>query len=179
MNQIFGAGTFTSRLGLEVRSNRGLAYYVFGMVFDSPDPNQGMFLSAVGTRADKTCETISVMRGIIDSMSIKPITDEEIQTAKETIINSFIFQYASTQQIVNQEMRLAFDSYPTDYLSSYIPRIRAVTKEDVIRVAAKYLRNDQLRILVVGDSTRFDKDLRTLGPLTILPADDPDTGEQP
>ena len=172
MNQIFGAGTFTSRLGMEVRSNRGLAYYVFGAVFDSPDPRQGMFLALVGTRADKTHETIGVMRGIVDSMSTQPITDQEMQSAKETIINSFIFQYASSEQIVNQQMRLAFDGYPPDYLETYIPRIRAVTKDDVKRVARKYLRAEEMRVLVVGDSTRFDQPLDAFGPVTVLPPDD-------
>ncbi len=179
MNQIFGAGTFTSRLGQEVRSNRGLAYYVFGIVLDSPDPNQGMFLAAVGTRADKTSETISVMRSVIDSMSIKPVTDDEISAAKETIINSFVFSYASPERIAGQEMRLVFDGYPEDYLTSYIPRIRSVTKDDVVRVARKYLRSNQLRVLVVGDSTRFDGNLGALGPFISLPPDDPSGDQAP
>jgi len=172
MNYIFGMGTFTSRLGLEVRSNRGLAYYVFGAVFDSPDPRQGMFLAVTGTRAEKTHEAISIMRGIIDSMTVLPITDEEMKTAQETIINSFVFHYASAEQIVGQQMRLAFNGYPADYLETYIPRIRAVTKDDVTRVSGKYLRSDDMRILVVGDRSRFDNPLDDLGPVTVLPPDD-------
>jgi predicted Zn-dependent peptidase len=173
MNDIFGAETFTSRLGLEVRSNRGLAYYVFGAVYDSPDPRQGMFLAVTGTRADKTHEAITVMKGIIDSMSVLPITDEEMRTAKETIVNSFVFQYASAEQIVGQQMRLAFNGYPEDYLRTYIPYIRAVTKDDVRGVAEKYLCSGEMRILVVGDPSRFDAPLDAFGPVTVLPPDDP------
>ena len=163
MNRIFGNGTFTSRLGLEVRSNRGLAYYVFGAVFEDPDPRQGMLLAIAGVRADKTYEAVTVMRDIIAKMSTQPITDAEFNTAKDMIINSFIFNYTSPEQIVSQQSFLSFMGYPDDYLETYIDRIRAVTKEDVLRAAKKYLDPKELRIMVVGDPEIVKKPLSELG----------------
>jgi zinc protease len=163
MNRIFGNGTFTSRLGVEVRSNRGLAYYVFGAVFEDPDPRQGMLLALAGVRADKTYEAVTVMRDIIAKMSTQEITDGEFSTAKDMIINSFIFNYTSPGQIVSQQSFLSFTGYPDDYLETYIARIRAVTKADVLRVAKKYLDPAQLRIMVVGDPEIVKKPLSELG----------------
>ncbi len=168
MNRIFGVGTSTSRLGLEVRSNRGLAYQVGGAVLSDPDPRQGMMLAVAGTRADKTHETVTVMRAVIDSMSTQPVTDAEMKQTKDMIVNSFIFAYDSPRQIVGQQMQLAYEGYEDDYLETYIARIGAVSKDDVLRVAGKYLRTESLRILVVGDSTKFDKPLGEFGTVRLL-----------
>ena len=168
MNRIFGAGTFTSRLGLEVRSNRGLAYYVWGEVFSDPDPRQGMTLALCGTRADNTHEAITVMRDIIANMSTQEITDEEFENAKSMIINSFIFNYTSAAQIAWQQMYMDAFGFPEDYLSSYIQNINAVTKEDVLRVAGQYLQPDNLRILVVGNPEIVGEALAEFGTVTTL-----------
>ncbi len=168
MNKIFGDGTFTSRLGLEVRSNRGLAYYVGGFVFDSPDPRQGMTLAVAGVGADKTHEAITVMRDIMAGMGTDPITDEEMERAKEMIINSFIFNFTSSEQIAYQQMWLAFMGYPDDYLETYIPKVRALTKDEVRQAARQYLSTDDLRILVVGNQDAFEKPLGEFGNITEL-----------
>ena len=171
LNQIYGQDTFTSRLGTEVRSNRGLAYYVFGVVLSDPDPRQGMFVAAAGTRVDKTYETIGVMRQVTAGMSRQPISDEEMATAKDAIVNSFVFQYDSPAKIVGQQMRLAFEGYPPDYLKTYIGHIRAVTKLQVLSAARKYLDADSLRTFVVGAPAMFDRPLDAYGPVTVLRPD--------
>ncbi len=173
MNRIYGIGTFTSRLGTEVRSNRGLAYSVFGAVFDSPDPRHGMALALVQTRANATGETISVMEQITREMTTDPATQEELDNAKNQLINSFIFGFSSRASIVERRVELAFDGFPDDYLETYLDRIRAVTVEDVTRVAAKYLRGDDLRILVVGDRSQFDQPLESFGPVTEITVNGP------
>ena len=177
MNRIFGAGTFTSRLGLEVRSNRGLAYYVWGEVFSDPDPRQGMLLALCGTRGDKTHEAVTVMRDIITNMSTQEITDEEFRNAKDMIINSFIFNYTSAAQIAAQQMYLSAFGFPEDYLSTYIQRIEAVTKEDVLRVAGQYLRPEELRILVVGDPAIVSEALASFGEVTTIPTYEEEMGQ--
>ena len=171
MNRIFGAGTFTSRLGTEVRSNRGLAYYVYGAVFSDPDPSQGMLLALAGTRVDKTAEAIGVMRAIIDSMDTQPITDAELRSSKDQIANSFVFAYSSADQIVSRQMSMEYEGYPDDYLDTYIQRIEAVTAEDVQRVAREYLDAENLRIIVVANPSDFDRPLDEYGPVNALPSD--------
>jgi zinc protease len=171
MNRIFGAGTFTSRLGVEVRSNRGLAYYVYGAVFEDPDPRQGMALALAGTRIDKAAETIEVSRAIIDSMDTQPVTDEELASAKDQIVNSFVFEFAKPAQIVSRQMWMEYQGYADDYLDTYMERILGVSEADVHRVAAKYLKPDDLRILVVGNPDLLREPLSAFGSVTVLEAD--------
>jgi predicted Zn-dependent peptidase len=160
MNEIFGAGTFTSRLGTEVRSNQGLAYAVFGSVIEGL--NGGMFLTVCQTKA----ETTALMKDIIARMQTEPIQDREMEDARNSLINSFIFKYASPAQIVNQKVSLKYDGYPDDYLETYLDRIQKVTKEDVLRVAKKYIHPDALAIFALGKPEKFDRPMAEFGPVT-------------
>ncbi len=164
MNEIFGAGTFTSRLGTEVRSNQGLAYAVFGSILDGI--NGGMFLTVCQTKAETTARALALMKDITAKMQTEPIQDREMEDAKNSLINSFIFKYASPAQIVNQKVSLKYDGYPDDYLETYIDRIQKVTKEDVLRVAKRYIHPDGLVIFALGKPENFDRPLTEFGPVT-------------
>jgi predicted Zn-dependent peptidase len=65
---------------------------------------------------------------------------------------------------------LEFDEYPPDYLDTLLDRYRAVTREDVQRVARKYLRPDAATILIVGDVPQFESGLTALGPVRRIAA---------
>ncbi len=63
-------------------------------------------------------------------------------------------------------MAYEFYGYPLDFLENFRDGVEKVTKEDVARVAAKYLHKDQLAVLVVGNPPEFDKPLSSLGAVT-------------
>ncbi len=65
-------------------------------------------------------------------------------------------------------MAYEFYGYPLDFLENFQKGIEGVTKEDVARVAAKYLHRDQMAVLVVGNTKDFDKPLSSLGSVTKL-----------
>jgi predicted Zn-dependent peptidase len=166
MNYVLGWGGFTSRLWIEVRSDRGLAYSVWGGMRSGTD--YGLFEAGCQTGAGTTCEATSIIRDVIAGMTEAPPTDEELKLAKDGELNSFVFNFASSAQIVRTRVDLEFYGYPPDYLDTYEEKIAAVTGEDVQRVAEKYLHPDKLVILVVGDSTGFDKPLSTFGDVTTI-----------
>ncbi len=166
LNEIFGAGPFTSRLGAEVRSNQGLAYAVFGSILDGV--NGGMFLTVCQTKAETTSRAVALMKNIIARIQTDPITDQEMADAKNALINSFIFKYASPFQIVSQKVSLKYDGYPDDYLETYIDHIQKVTKDDVLRVAKAYIHPDKLAFFVLGQPEKYDKPLTEFGPVTAI-----------
>ena len=96
-------------------------------------------------------------------MTRQPVSDAELTLAKESIINSFIFAFTNAASVANQRARLEYYGYPKGYLEEFRDNIGRVTKEDVLRVARKYLRPDPLILMVVGDEKRFDKPLSTFG----------------
>jgi predicted Zn-dependent peptidase len=161
MDYILGGG-FTSRLMTEIRSNQGLAYNVHAY-FDVGRRYIGTFEAETETKSDSTAKAISLMRDIIAGMTKEPVSDAELALAKDAIVNSFIFGFARTDAVVTQRARLEYYGYPEGYLENYRANIAKITKEDILRVARKYLKPDQMVIVVAGDDKTFDKPLSTFG----------------
>ena len=160
-NEAFGGG-FSSRLFNDIRTKRGLAYGVGGGIgtnFGHP----GILQIALGTKSQSTIESIQATDEDIDALSKQPITDDEIQRAKDAILNAFIFRLDSPDKILAERMTYEFYGYPPDWLDKYQTEIKKVTATDVNRVAAKYLHRDQLAVLVIGNTKEFDKPLSSLG----------------
>lgn len=163
MDYILGGG-FTSRLTQEIRSNQGLAYNVDSSV-NVGQRFIGTFVAETETKSESTVRAITLMRDIIAGMTAAPVTDQELALAKDSIINSFIFGFTKPDIVVNQQARLEFFGYPKGYLENYRDNIARVTRDDVLRVARKYLHPDKMVLMVVGNDKRFDKPLSTFGPV--------------
>ncbi len=185
-NEAFGGG-FSSRLFNDIRTKRGLAYGVGGGIgtnFGHP----GILQISIGTKSQSTVESIQATDEDIDALTKNPITDDEIQRAKDAILNAFIFRLDSPDKILAERMTYEYYGYPADWLDKYQSEVKKVTAADVNRVAAKYLHKNQLAVLVVGNPKEFDKPLSSLGPvkeidITIPPppaekADNADTKSQ-
>jgi len=166
MNYVLGWGGFTSRLWKEVRSDRGLAYHVYGVM--GSGMQRGIFEAGCQTSAQTTCEAITVIRDVIAGMRKAPPSPTELALAKESKLNRFVFNFGSSAQIVRQRAALEFYGYPSDYLDTYETNIMAVTGEDVHRVANEHLHPDKLVILVVGDAANFDEPLSAFGDVETL-----------
>ena len=160
-NEAFGGG-FSSRLFNDIRTKRGLAYSVGGGIgtnFGHP----GILQVSIGTKSQSTIEAIQAAGEDIDNLAKQPITDDEIQRAKDAILNAFIFRLDSPDKILGERMTYEYHGYPPDWLDKYQAEIKKVTTADVSRVATKYLHRNQLAVLVVGNTKEFDKPLSSLG----------------
>jgi zinc protease len=160
-NEAFGGG-FSSRLFGDIRTTKGLAYAVGGGVGSGWD-HQGMLRLMVSTKSKTTIESIQAMDEEIADLPKRPISDEEIKRAKDSILNSFVFRFDSPEKVLQEKMAYEFYGYPLDFLENFQKGIEGVTKEDVARVAAKYIHRDQMAVLVVGNVGEFDKPLSSLG----------------
>jgi predicted Zn-dependent peptidase len=161
MNKILG-GSFTSRLFRNVRSRMGLAYSVFGNYsanFDHP----GVFYVGCQTKSESTVHAIRAMIKEVEKMTESEVTDEELAIAKESYLNSFVFNFDSKGEIVNRLMTYEYFGYPPDFLQKTKANIEKVAKADVLRVARKHLQFDKLQILAVGRLQDFDEPLSVLG----------------
>ena len=163
-NEAFGGGE-SSRLFRNVRTVKGLAYSVgggIGTAFDHP----GVVRLVIGTKSQSTVEAIQALYEQVDGLKTNPISEDEIKRAKDSILNSFVFNFDSPEKVLRERMAYEFYGYPADFLDRYRTGVEKVTAADVARIAAKYLHKDQLAILVVGNTAEFDKPLASLGPVT-------------
>jgi zinc protease len=166
MNDVSGGG-FSGRLMNAIRTKKGLAYGVnggLGAAFNRP----GLMRLGMQTKSVSLFDAIAALKEEVAGIVNNPPTDEELSTAKESILNSFVFNYDSRAGILAQQMNYAYNDLPANYLDTYRANIEKVTKDDVVRVAKKYVHTDDLAILVVGKSSDFPKPLDSLGKVTTL-----------
>jgi len=161
-NYILGGGGFNSRMMREVRSNRGLAYSVYSY-FKVGRQLEEMFIAGSETKCGSTVEVVALMQQLIQQMRDEPISAAELDLAKKSLINSFVFAFSNSHSVVSRKVRLDFYGYPVDYLETYRQKIDSVTVADVQRVARQYLHPDKLQIVLVGNSHLYADAIKTLG----------------
>jgi len=161
MNEILGGG-MTSRLFRTVRSKKSLAYSVGGGI-GAGFLRKGTFSVGLSTKSESTAAAIDALLEEINGMLTDPPTDAELSRARETMLSSYVFNYTSTRQILGQQLSYAYYGLPTDFLDRYRSGIEQVTRDDVARVAKKYIHPDKLVTLVVGKSEDFDRPLSEFG----------------
>jgi zinc protease len=165
-NEAFGGG-FSSRLFGDIRTSKGLAYAVGGGVGSGWD-HPGMLRLMMSTKSKTTIESIQALDEEIADLARRPINDDEIKRAKDAILNSFVFRFDSPGKVLQEKMAYESYGYPLDFLENFQRQIEKVTKEDVARVAAKYIHREQMAVLVVGNVGEFDKPLSALGTVNKL-----------
>lgn len=150
MNDILGGGGFTSRITSRVRSDEGLAYSA-GSSFGFGVYNPGVFRAAFQSKNPTTSQAIDIILEEINRVRTTRVSAEELETAKNSLIEVFPRSFATAGQVASLFAQDEFTKRPADHWSTYRDRVRAVTAEDVQRVAQKYLQPDKLVVLVVGN----------------------------
>ena len=166
MNEVFG-GSFAARLFTNVRSKKGLAYAVSGSIGTTHD-HPGLFSVFTSTKSGTTAAAIDALYEEIDNIKKVPPTAEELQRARESLLNSFIFRVDSRAKVLFEKMTYEFYGYPRDFLERYPAAIEKVTAADVARAAQKYVDKGKLAVLVVGKAADFDRPLSSFGPVTTI-----------
>ena len=161
LNFILGGGGFNSRLTREIRSNQGLAYSVGS--FYQGRVGYGVFGAFCQTKSSTTHKAISLLYEITEGLEKNKPGPEELDWAKKTLVNQFIFSFISSASVVSQQMHLEYDGLPEDYLVHYQEWVASVTPEDLGRVAEKHLQPEKSILLVVGKEEDFDQPLFSFG----------------
>jgi predicted Zn-dependent peptidase len=161
LNRVLGYG-MTSRLNKELRVKRGYTYGISGGLTIGKE--NGSFRIGSALKAEKLGESLVVIKDILKTMQKELVTDEEIERAKNSLINISVFKYQSKMAIISgQIVREEIMNRPKFDESERLEKIRLVTKEDLLKMAKKYIRPDKLMMVIVGDKKRFDQPLEELG----------------
>ncbi len=170
MNSILG-GQFSSRVNLNLREDKGYTYgartsYAFRR-------GAGPFTASADVQTAVTKESVSEflkeIRGIRGAI---PVTPKELDDNKQSLIRRYPQGFETVGQISGQLSQLVIYGLSDSYFDEFIPKVNAVTVEDVSRVANKYLTPEKMAILVVGDRQTIEPKLKELGlPVMFLDAD--------
>ncbi len=160
MNAILG-GIFTSRLNLNLREKHG---YTYGARSQFAFRRQaGPFLASTAVRNEVTTESVRETVGELKRLRTGDITESELKFAKDYLMGVFPATVEAASQLAQRIQELELYGLPPDYFDQYRQRIAAVTKNDIARVAQKYVNPDRSVILVVGKASEVHGPLQALG----------------
>ncbi len=150
LNEILGAGGFTSRLMQKVRSNEGLAYSVRSAI-QPRVTYQGDFRAGFESKNATVALATKIVLDEIRRIREEPIPDDEIETARRGLIETFPRQFESKPAMLKVFVNDEWTKRPADFWKTYRAKLEAVTAADLQRVARMHLDPEAMAILVVGD----------------------------
>lgn len=148
VNQVLGAGGYRSRLTTEVREERGLTYGISSYL--SPAPLGSLYGGSVSSANDRVAEAIDVLRAEWEKADRAGITQGELDAAKRYLTGAYPLRFDGNGRIAGILAGMQLDGLPIDYITTRNGLIDALTLEEVNRVAARILKPEDLRIVVVG-----------------------------
>jgi zinc protease len=149
MNYILGGGGFASRLMDNIRDNKGLAYDVHSSF--SANKLSGSFQAGLQTKNESANAAIDEVLREMERIRTEPVSDKELQDAKSYLTGSFPLRIDSNSKIAGFALAVEVNSLGLDYVDRYPSIINAVTQEDILRVARKYLDTKNYVLVVVGN----------------------------
>lgn len=153
MNYILGGGGFSSRLMDNIRDNRGLAYDVHSVFSAQKEP--GPFRIWVQTKNESANEAIAEIFKEVRRIRTEPVSDKELADAKSYLTGSFPLRLDTSAKIAGMMTSMEIYHLGLDYPQKYPKLINAVTREDILRVAKKYLDPDKMVVVVLGNQEKI------------------------
>ena len=123
----------------------------------------GAFVASASVKTDVTppalVEFLKEIDGLRGEIPIKP---EELNDAKDYLTRGYAGEFETISQIAQRLETLVEYKLPDDYFNTFIPKISAVTADDVLAAAKKYVHPDNLAIIIVGDREKIEESLTKL-----------------
>jgi zinc protease len=162
MASVLGGSPFTSRLGSAIRVQRGYAYQI-GAAWAAQYNHPGVFLVVAGTKSANTVDAIKTVQSEIEKFRSAEPTDAELKSAKDKILNTFVFNFDNPSKTLSRLVSYEYYGYPKDFIFQYQKAVEAVTKADVLRVAKEHLKPENFAYVLVGKPADFGTPLSSLG----------------
>ncbi len=152
MNYILGGGGFESRLMQNIREEKGLAYDIHSF-FDA-NKYGGAFEVGLQTKNESANTAIEEILKEIKKMRSMPVSDAELSDAKSFLTGSFPLRIETSKRIANFLVAVEYFGLGMDYIDKYPTYINSVTKDDVLKMAKKYLDPENFALVVVADQKK-------------------------
>ena len=188
MNDILGGGGFSARLLTRIRSDEGLAYSASSN-FGTGTYYKGVFQAGFQSRSETVARATAIVFEEIDRIRTEPVEEEELRNSIAYFVETFSRSFSSAASTAGLFAGDEYTGRDPAYLPAYRDNIAAVTAEDVLDVAQRYLDPDALAILVVGnleailagdpEQPEYSLEAMSPGEVVRIPLPDPFTMEYP
>ena len=147
-NNILGQFGMMGRLGENVRERQGLAYYSYSVL--DADIGVGPWVAFAGVNPQNVDQAVDSILHEFERMGQQPVSDEELSDSIANMTGTLPLRLETNDGVASILLDMEWLGLGLDYLQTYQERIRAITREDVQRVAAAYLRVDSYVLATAG-----------------------------
>lgn len=168
MNTILG-GYFGSRINYNLREKHGFTYGARS--YFNPHLYSGDFSVDTDVRNEVTDTSVSLILEELKRIITEEVTDEELETVKNYMTGVFPLQLETANAVASRVINLKLYNLPKDYYSKYISAINALTKQDILDAAKKYIHPENITIVVSGDAGAVKDKLAKFGEVLVFDAD--------
>ncbi len=166
-NSLYG-GAFNSRLVMNIREDKGYTYSPRSSV--NPLRQYGYFSISAAVRNDVVAASLNEIFYELDKLRALPVPEPELADARNYVSGVFSLGLATQDGLLSQLATVALNELPDDYLETYREKVRALTPDDLLSTARKYLDSANMQIAVVGDRTKIEPQAALFGDLDVYDA---------
>lgn len=168
MNTILG-GYFGSRINYILREKHGFTYGARS--YFNPHLLAGDFSVDTDVRNEVTDTAVSLIIDELKKISSEEVSDKELETVKNYMTGVFPLQLETANAVATRVINLKLYDLPRDYYNSYISAINKLTKQDILNAAKKYIKPENIVIVVSGDASVLKDKMKKFGDVLIFDAD--------
>jgi zinc protease len=166
-NSLYG-GAFNSRLVMNIREDKGYTYSPRSGV--TPLQQHGYFSVSAAVRNDVVAASLTEIFYELDKLRSLPVPAAELADAQNYLSGVFSMGLATQDGLLTQFSTVAQHELPDDYLETYRAKVRAVTAEDLLATARKYLDSANMQIVLAGDRAQIESQAALFGNLEVFDA---------
>lgn len=168
LNQILGGGGLSTRLNMNLREDKGYTYGANSSIGSSR--YSAIFNAGASVRNEVTDSALVQFMYELNKIISEPVSDEELELAKNSAKGSFARSLEGRGTVASFALNTELNDLPEDYYATYLKRVDAVTKEDLLDVAKRYIHPDKANIVVVGKAEEVAPKLQQFGEITYYDA---------
>ncbi len=162
MNYVLGGGSFSSRLMQNIREDKGYTYGAYSSL--SSDELVGKFTASASVRNAVTDSALVQVLMEMNKIRTEKVPEEDLQMMKNVLTGSFSRSLEDPQTVARFALNTAKYNLPKDYYHTYLKKLNAVTSDDVLNIAKKYIRPENAIILAVGDVSQIKNKMKQFSP---------------
>ena len=147
-NNILGRFGMMGRIGEAVREQSGLAYYAASSLSSGVGP--GPWYVSAGTAPENVDQAIGLIIDEIHRFTSEPVSQDELSDSQTSFIGQLPLSLELNAGVAAALTNLERYQLGLDHYQRYASMLRAVTREDVLTTAQRYLDPERLAIAVAG-----------------------------
>ena len=157
MDSILG-GSFGSRITSNIRENKGYTYSPNSFIWNRY--KTGYWIESADVTTEHTGDSVKEILYEIDRLQKEAPSEAELQGIKNYLVGIYVLQNSSRAGVIGQLEQINYNELDKNYLDTYVQKLSAVTAKDVQDMAKKYLAVDRMTMVVVGDKSKIDEQLK-------------------